>query len=293
MISGARRVLVGFLRRSERVSRRLRESLDRAGRAKPAEHCAVPALHEPPSEAHWQDYIGSLGPVQAVTEVCGAVSKALLAETVEGETLLEAGCGTAVLSAQMALAGRRILLCDFSKPILERALEVFEASALPTPDTFCCDITQGLPFGEQSIDVVWSSGVLEHWPDEEVQPILKEMARVARRAVISFVPNANCLMYMAGKTVAEQTGAWPFGRERPRTSMRHLFEQAGLCDIREYTVDAAHGLELLLMQNSHPVTQHSNLRNVLDQLHTRPEFADQGYLLMTVGYKEPGGVPLD
>jgi ubiquinone/menaquinone biosynthesis C-methylase UbiE len=47
-----------------------------------------------------------------------------------------------------------------------------------------CADARRLPFGDASIDVVTCSQVLHHFEDAEIPHILREMQRVARRAVI-------------------------------------------------------------------------------------------------------------
>ena len=92
------------------------------------------------------------------------------------------------LSAELATVGRVIELCDFSQPILDRAVKLFEASKLPVPGTCLADLTASLPWEDNAVDTVWSSGVLEHWTDEELIPIVSEMAGVCSKSLISLVP---------------------------------------------------------------------------------------------------------
>src|SRR5690349_1596961 len=108
---------------------------------------------------------------EVIREVRSPVARAIIELTSPGDVVLEAGCGHAAISAQLALAGRRIELCDFSEDILRRADALFQRSALPAPRTKLADITQPLPWAADSVDWVWSSGVLEHWTDEELVPI--------------------------------------------------------------------------------------------------------------------------
>jgi ubiquinone/menaquinone biosynthesis C-methylase UbiE len=171
-----------------------------------------------------------------VRSLAHPLAKALAAATQPGDVLLETGCGSATLSAELALAGRVVELCDFSEPILKRAERLFEVSSLPKPKCTKADLTQPLPWPDQSVDWVWSSGVLEHWTDEELLPIVREMVRVSRKGVISLVPNARCVLYRLGKHLAEANSLWPYGRELPRATQRGVFEAAGLRNIREWDI---------------------------------------------------------
>ena len=284
----ARRLLCRCFGKAERACRRLRRAMEREWAATNAGTPGQPPLDGPPSAREWEAFVHSSGPVTPVQTIDSRVAIAMVAVANVGESLLEVGCGTARASAQLGLHGCEIHLADFSRPILERACELFAQSSLAPPTTVECDITRGIPLPDGAVDVVWSSGLLEHWPDDEVEPMLREMRRVARRAVVSFVPNAHCLLYMAGKAVAEQTGGWPYGRELPRTTLVPVFQNAGLHVVSEQTLDAAQGLEIVLLDQAAVLRHHAELRAELDRLHhLDAAFAAQGYLLMTVGLKEP------
>lgn len=283
-----RSIAVGCLNRAERVCRRARQAVESAPGSKLAPTTGQPPLDVPPSAQAWEAFVHSSGRVTPVQSIDSPVAIAMLAVVNVGESLLEVGCGTACASAQLGLHGCEIHLADFSRPILDRACELFAQSSLAPPTTVECDITRGIPLPDDAVDVVWSSGLLEHWPDDEVEPMLREMRRVARRAVVSFVPNARCLLYMAGKAVAERTGQWPYGRELPRRTMAPVFRRAGLHGVAEQTIAAAHGLEVMLMGQGAVLRHRAELREEIDRLHRLDSaFASEGYLLMTVGYIEP------
>ncbi len=217
-----------------------------------------------------------------ITELSSAVAQAVADLTNPHEVLLEAGCGGANLSAELATMKRSIALCDFSTNILQRARLLFERSGLEPPRIVCCDLTKPFPWRSGSVDVVWSSGVLEHWTDDEVVSIIGEMARISRRCVISLVPYAGCILYRLSKYMAEQRQVWPYGREIPRKSFESQFLAAGLRDIQEYTlgVDAAPNLFGLLDPELYATIERwwSSLSP------NDPVKVGQGYLLLTVGY---------
>lgn len=49
------------------------------------------------------------------------------------------------------------------------------------------DVTNGLPFPDDSFDMVWSKDFLEHIAPEKVDFVLHEMRRVARRYLFNFI----------------------------------------------------------------------------------------------------------
>jgi ubiquinone/menaquinone biosynthesis C-methylase UbiE len=98
----------------------------------------------------------------------------------EGERALDVGCGTGNYTMALANAGYQAIGVDFAPRMLERAQG--KARRLP-PGTVTFDLTDfnaGLPFPDGSFDVVVSSLVIHHLPDEARLPAVKEMKRVLR-----------------------------------------------------------------------------------------------------------------
>jgi SAM-dependent methyltransferase len=219
-------------------------------------------------------------PVKSLTNpIAGLVANL----TKPGDTLLEAGCGSGILSAQLATTGRRIYLCDFSWNILLRARRLFEVSGLQIPEMCVCDLTSTLPYADCTVDTVWSSGVLEHWDDSEIKRIVADMRRVSRHSVIAFVPYAGSVLYRMGKYLAERNGLWPYGRELPRMSLYEIFTASGLREVQEQIVCPEYAPNTLGL--AEPI-----IRDIVaewwDNLPLNdPVRFNQGYLLMTVGYR--------
>jgi hypothetical protein len=236
-------------------------------------------LSRPNTPEEWEQ--AYLTEIEPVTGLSHPVARFIAEATSPGDVLLEAGCGSAALSAELATAGRTIELADFSPKILDRAAELFRASGLPAPRRTVCDLTRPLPWPDRSVDVVWSSGVLEHWTDEELVPILGEMARMAKTRVISFVPYAGCVLYRLAKHLAESRGRWPYGRELPRQTLRPLFDEVGLRHVREQTLWSEAAPRLLWLGGGE---QLQVVRQWWDSLpEDDPVRERQGYLLVTVG----------
>jgi SAM-dependent methyltransferase len=225
-----------------------------------------------------------LSKVDPIKECNSEITNRLLALSEQGERMLETGCGGGILSAELALAGRVVSVCDFSQSILDRTKLLFRASGLNTPESFLMDLTKPMPFMDGQFDIVWNSGVLEHWTDEELKPIMNELARCAKRCVISFVPNERSVFYRYGRESAEQHGIAPWGREIPRSSLKSLFEDAGLINVQERTVCVAEAPNLI--SKIDPVFQRK-IKQWWDAVSDEDPVKDgQGYLLLTVGYKK-------
>lgn len=273
--SVARRILT----RAERACARARTCLDQQSRQLPVGG-AIQQVERPNHAKEWEQVYANES-VTPVTKLSSPVALALEALTKPGDALLEAGCGSATISAELATAGRRVELADFSQTILDRALRLFNMSHLAPPSTHRCDITKGLPMPTKAVDTVWSSGVLEHWTDEELVPIIREMARVSRKSVVAFVPYAGSVFYRWGKWVAEKNGTWPYGRELPRESLRGVFERAGLTNIQESTLSSEEALYYL--QFIDPLLSFK-AASWWSELHPDDFLRQsQGYLLSTAG----------
>ena len=240
-------------------------------------------IDRPNSAAEWSALYPDRNEI--ISAVQSPVVRAIVDLTSSGDVLLEAGCGHARLSAELSLAGRAIELCDFSQEILDRAAALFQRSNLQAPRLTLADITRPLPWSDASVDWVWSSGVLEHWTDEELAPILKEMARISRKGVISLVPNARSVFYRLGKHLMEDAALWPYGRELPKATLEPVFRAASLRSIREFTIVPDEALLLLRPTDPSIYALVSNWWMNLPP--DDPLLRDQGYLLVTVGLKPP------
>lgn len=75
-------------------------------------------------------------------------------------------------------------------------------------------------------DLVFSSGLLEHYFVEDAIDILKAMASVSNAFVLNYVPNTNCLAY---KNAKKKTNAeWKNESDFTEESLAKLHEEAGL-----------------------------------------------------------------
>ncbi len=264
-------ITAGALARLERLLRTLRRRLTRPR--------ATARTDRPNNAEEWsQLYADHLQPVRTLSS---PIAEAIAQLTQPGDVVLETGCGAAAISAELATAGRIIELADFSDAILQRARQLFAVSGLAEPRTTLCDLTRPLPWPDRAVDVCWSSGVLEHWTDAELVSVVRELARITRKRVVSLVPYSGCLAYRWGKSVAEAEGTWPYGRELPRASLRTVFEQAGLQRVTESNLWSAAGFNFLDFVDS------EIRRRAVAWFESLPADdplrAQQGYLLLTVG----------
>lgn len=99
------------------------------------------------------------------------------------ESFLDAGCGEGFVARTLAerLPGLRLAGLDFNPAAARLATGANPGSTFLTASVFA------LPFPDESFDVVGCFEVLEHQTDP--LPALRELARVARRAVVLSVPH--------------------------------------------------------------------------------------------------------
>lgn len=203
-----------------------------------------------------------------------------------GDKVIETGMALGVTSLYLAKRGRLCTGLDYSQEMCDLFVQTGGRLGLDVK-AVCADMLQKLPFGENEFDVVFHAGVIEHFSDEEVQFIISENARIAKGRVICMAPNANSLAYIVGKEWMEKNGKWPYGEENPKHTLRDVFIQAGLGNIREYSIDYASALNFL---------PEGELRAALTSLYTALPVSEgdgfQGYLLVTIGEKigAPGGI---
>jgi len=204
--------------------------------------------------------------------------KPLLSHSLPCDSLLELGSGTGELSAILGIYGRITHLLDYSENNIDYAKALFQELGIEGY-FYCADILEEISMERSSVDWVWSSGLLEHFSDEQIIDVLKESARVCKKGVMSLVPNANAIFYRIGKFKMEQEGTWPYGKETPKFTMKKYFNAAGLKNIKEYSVGTYNSLQFWGLDKKEIKSFYDNLEfKELQNL-------NQGYLLFTYGRK--------
>ncbi len=150
-----------------------------------------------------------------------------------GSRILEAGCGT----------GQTLAL--FSDNQYTCGLDI-SGAALRLAQKNCSNAVLGsifsMPFDDNAFDLVYNSGVIEHFRDPENIAALQEMARVVKPSgkLVVIVPNTLCLWYKAGKSVAVLLKNFEFGYEEDYSLPRleHAMERAGLIVEKRFGLQA-------------------------------------------------------
>lgn len=92
----------------------------------------------------------------------------------KGKRCLEVGCGRGSLSAYFSDAGYKCTLLDISPTVIEIAKRIFKKNNLEAE--FVVGDANNLPFKDNSFDIIFSIGLLEHI--EDIKSSIKEQVRV-------------------------------------------------------------------------------------------------------------------
>lgn len=151
----------------------------------------------------------------------------------EKSRILEAGCGTGQTLSLLSYRHETTGL-DISSAALRLACQNCGNAALGS--------IFNIPFRDDSFDLVYNSGVIEHFPEPTNVSAIREMARVTKPSgrIIVIVPNTLCLWYMAGKYIAVMMKNFEFGYEEDYTPnrLKNAAAQAGLTLEREIGLQA-------------------------------------------------------
>lgn len=132
----------------------------------------------------------------------------------KGNRVLEAGCGSAKILERLG-SGYVGVGCDLSYNAVKEAKDSCRHLVV-------CDIKK-LPFKDNSFDLVFNQGVMEHFSDSEAIGILDEFKRVSNDVLI-IVP-ANTSIFRIYNPFEEETpGASFFSRKRLKAILEKRYK---------------------------------------------------------------------
>jgi SAM-dependent methyltransferase len=107
----------------------------------------------------------------------------LLERSAPGQRCLETGSGTGVMSLYLALHQRRVVALDMDRELLKRLHSPLAQGTWLSG--VAADLLH-LPFRDDSFDMVFSQGVLEHFDEDDFKQGLRDSMRVAPLVVLAF-----------------------------------------------------------------------------------------------------------
>ena len=152
----------------------------------------------------------------------------------DNATVLEAGCGTGQTLSLFCSRHTAIGL-DISRNALSIAKN--NSTAAIQGDIFC------IPLKDSSCDLVYNSGVIEHFKEPRNRDAVSEMERVTKKKglVVIIVPNSWCPWYRCGKSVAVLLKNFEFGYEEDY-SIQRLIKTVESCNL---SIVSTFGLQAL------------------------------------------------
>jgi ubiquinone/menaquinone biosynthesis C-methylase UbiE len=145
--------------------------------------------------------------------------------TIENLITLEVGSGLGTDSLQLAKLGARTTCLDVSGKGLDLAKNIYRKFS--TPGSFVVGDGNKLCFKNDSFDLVFNAGVIEHFKDPS--SIISEMRRVSKKYVMVWVPQKYHL-YTLRKHKKIEKKEWEFGWETEYSylELKNLMEKFNL-----------------------------------------------------------------
>jgi hypothetical protein len=176
------------------------------------------------------------------------ILRSMFGKDVAGSRILEPGAGTSRVGLHLHNLGARVVVSDLSENSVNGAKLRFSKGAQTSPLGIIRSNLLALPFRSEAFDLVWNSGVMEHFGDEDLVAGIREMGRVSRRFVAVFVPSQFCVPYNIARLLSMGAGTWEWGLERPKRSLQGEFHAAGLEVIDEYEFGCETDIPLYYMR---------------------------------------------
>ena len=146
---------------------------------------------------------------------------------VPGSKLLELGSGSGQLSACLAQSGYEVTLADYSNVALEKAKLVFKKYGL-NGEFILADLFDLKELYDSEYDLVWNSGVMEHFDDRELLNAITSIKKLRATKFLMLVPNAKSIAYLLWRFDLHANGQWQWGNEYLRDNYENFLKQAGM-----------------------------------------------------------------
>jgi SAM-dependent methyltransferase len=151
--------------------------------------------------------------------------------------VLDLGCGTGAHSVRLAQRGFDVISVDLTLPGVRSARQRMIEAGLPAMGVVAD--AEMLPFRDKSVDVVWASLLLHHFPRLDRLP--QEIRRITRNRLVAFEPNAGNLLTWGAFNVVNRVLRLPMIVKNQRAlragSLRRTFARAGFGGFRVHYVN--------------------------------------------------------
>jgi len=146
-----------------------------------------------------------------------------------GLKMAEVGCGSGRISTRLA----RGFPCSLSVLVDHSPVAVTRLKAAVEAGVGTGEVVRGdlfaIPVKDNSLDLVWNAGVLEHFTGHTQDRAVSEMLRVLKPGgfFISLNPFAGSILHTLGKAFVESVTTYPYGEEIPIKSLQKSAGAAG------------------------------------------------------------------
>jgi len=186
------------------------------------------------AQTKWENFWKQHSDVSDIHSTWDSLIENLCAVTDVNELrILEVGAGTGRDSIKLSEKGAHITLLDYANNALYNVRKLLNNSCVPI-NLICGDGTF-LPFKDESFDVVFHQGLLEHFNDPN--PLFRENVRVLKKGglLLIDVPQKYHI-YTVIKRILIRMGKWiyPWETEFTWKGLRKLYRDYNLSIEREY-----------------------------------------------------------
>lgn len=149
--------------------------------------------------------------------------KLVLKYSKNGKPILECGCGTGKFSAYLAKLGKDVYAMDLEDAMVEETKELSNKICPNNPVKVIQGDIFSIPYKNEFFSVTHSSGVFEHYSDEEIVKLINEQLRVSDVCIFS-VPTKYFEKKMLGNERFLSRDKW---REIISKSNAYIVEESG------------------------------------------------------------------
>lgn len=187
----------------------------------------------------WQGY-SDINPMVLLNDLGGMALRSEFVEILNrffmlnNSKVIEVGCGGGQYAMELALRGAKCIGVDVSKESLSLASNNAKYFNVNNVE-FRKDDGFKLSFQDNTFDIAFNMGVLEHFKQEEILKMVREMGRVGKFVIIG-VPYSDAKIYKLSKKFSQITGTWEYGYEDDFDSFDYYLENAGLTKLYECVI---------------------------------------------------------
>jgi ubiquinone/menaquinone biosynthesis C-methylase UbiE len=148
----------------------------------------------------------------------------------ENFKVLEPGCGTGLCLCYLANYGANCVGVDYSDYAIKRAKNIINEKGLSKKVKILKKDMYHLPFKDNSFDLVFNCGVIEHLSLKKQENLLKEMVRCSKKYVCVLIPNPKSPMHHILEKLWKKTKK-NYNVPEKRIDLRKLFKKFKLQNI--------------------------------------------------------------